>query len=147
MAENEDGQEKTESATPKRLEEARRKGQIPRSRDLSAAAVLMTGGVALSSMGGDIGGDMHSLMRRGLTLTRDQSMDASQIVPVLQSAAIDGLMACLPIFGLLVLVALLAPLALGGWSFSTESLMPQFNRLNPLSGIKRIFSMNSIVEL
>jgi flagellar biosynthesis protein FlhB len=147
MAENEDGQEKTESATPKRLEEARRKGQIPRSRDLSAAAVLMTGGVALSSMGGDIGGDMHSLMRRGLTLTRDQSMDSSQIVPVLQGAAIDGLMACLPIFGLLVLVALLAPLALGGWSFSTESLMPQFNRLNPLSGIKRIFSMNSIVEL
>jgi flagellar biosynthetic protein FlhB len=147
MAENEDGQEKTESATPKRLEEARRKGQIPRSRDLSAAAVLMTGGVALSSMGGDIGGDMHSLMRRGLTLTRDQSMDSSQIVPVLQGAAIDGLMACLPIFGLLVLVALLAPLALGGWSFSTESLMPQFNRLNPLSGFKRIFSMNSIVEL
>ena len=147
MAENEDGQEKTESATPKRLEEARRKGQIPRSRDLTAAAVLMTGGVALSSMGGDVGGDLHSLMRRGLTLTRDQAMDPSQIVPALQGAALDGLMACLPIFGLLVLVALLAPLALGGWSFSTESLMPQFSRLNPLAGIKRMFAMRSIVEL
>ncbi|HMN44418.1 MAG TPA: flagellar biosynthesis protein FlhB [Povalibacter sp.] len=147
MAENEDGQEKTESATPKRLEEARRKGQIPRSRDLSAAAVLMTGGIALSSMGGQLGGDIHSLMRRGLTLTREQSMDATQIVPSLTNAALDGLIACLPIFGLLALVAVLAPLALGGWSFSTESLMPQFNRLNPLSGIKRMFAMRSVVEL
>ncbi|HEY6641018.1 flagellar biosynthesis protein FlhB [Povalibacter sp.] len=147
MAENEDGQEKTESATPKRLEEARRKGQIPRSRDLSAAAVLMTGGVALSSLGGDVGGDLHALMRRGLTLSREQSMDADQMLPALQNAALDGLLACLPIFGLLVLIALLAPLVLGGWNFSTESLLPQFNRLNPMSGIKRMFSSRSIVEL
>ena len=92
--ENEDGQERTESATPKRLEEARRKGQIPRSRDLSAAAVLMTGGVALSAMGGQIGGDLHALMRQGLTLTREQAMDPEQIVreildsvPVTEAAA------------------------------------------------------------
>ncbi|MBB6094228.1 flagellar biosynthetic protein FlhB [Povalibacter uvarum] len=145
--ENEDGQEKTESATPKRLEEARRKGQIPRSRDLSAAAVLMTGGVALSAMGGQIGGDLYALMRQGLTLTREQAMDPEQIVPMLASAGLDGLMACVPVLGLLLLAAILAPLALGGWSFSTESIMPQFNRLNPLSGIKRIFAMRSIVEL
>src|SRR5437868_9737830 len=128
MAENEDGQEKTESATPKRLEEARKKGQIPRSRDLSAAAVLMTAGVALSSFGSQLGGDLHALMRRSLTLTRDQALDSSQMLPTLGSAAADALSACLPLFGLLMLAALLAPLALGGWSFSTEALMPQFNR-------------------
>lgn len=147
MAENEDGQEKTESATPKRREEARRKGQIPRSRDLSAAAVLMTGGVALSSLGSQIGGDLYSLMRRSLTITREQALDTSQLVPSFASAAGEGLLASVPVLGLLLLAALLAPLVLGGWNFSTESLMPQFNRLNPLSGVKRMFSSRSIVEL
>lgn len=147
MAENEDGQEKTESATPKRLEEARKKGQIPRSRDLTAAAVLMAGGVALSSLGSQIGGDLYSIMRRGLTLTREQALDPTQTVPALSGAAMDGLLASVPVLGLLLLAALLAPLVLGGWSFSTESLMPQFNRLNPLAGFKRMFSMRSVVEL
>ncbi|MFL6549513.1 MAG: flagellar biosynthesis protein FlhB [Povalibacter sp.] len=147
MAENEDGQERTESATPKRLEEARQKGQIPRSRDLTAAAVLMTAGVALSSMGGQIGGALSSLMSRGLTLTRDQALDSTQMIPTLVSTAKDGLMATLPVLGLMMLAALLAPLALGGWSFSTEALMPQFSRLNPLTGVKRLFEMRALVEL
>jgi flagellar biosynthesis protein FlhB len=147
MAENEDGTEKTESATPKRLEEARRKGQIPRSRDLSTAAVMMTAGAGLYFFGGGLSGNMHGLMRRGLTLTREQSLDPNQIVPQLSANAGDALLACIPLFGLIVLAALLAPLALGGWSFSTEALMPQFNRLNPLSGFKRMFSMQAIVEL
>jgi len=147
MAENEDGQEKTESATPKRREEARRKGQIPRSRDLSAAAVLMTGGVALSALGGQLGGDLHGLMSRSLTLTRDQAMDDTQLLPTLASAALDGLIACLPVLGLILLAALLAPLVLGGWSFSTEALLPQLNRLNPLAGLKRMFALRSLVEL
>lgn len=147
MAENEDGQEKTESATPKRLEEARQKGQIPRSRDLSAAAVLMTGGVALSSLGGQIGGDLYDMMRSGLALTREQALDASQLAPALSGAATQGLLASIPVLGLLLLAAVLAPLVLGGWSFSTESLMPQFSRLNPLAGMKRMFSMRSLVEL
>lgn len=147
MAENEDGQERTESATPKRREEARKKGQIPRSRDLSAAAVLMTAGIALSAFGSQLGGDLYALMRRSLTLSRDQALDASRLLPTLGSAAADALLACLPLFGLIVLAALLAPLALGGWSFSTQALMPQFNRLNPLSGIKRMFAMRSVVEL
>lgn len=147
MAENEDGQEKTESATPKRLEEARKKGQIPRSRDLTAAAVLMAGGVALSSLGPQIGGDLYSMMRRGLTLTREQALDPTQMASALSGAAMDGLLASVPVLGLLLLAALLAPLVLGGWNFSTDSLMPQFNRLNPLSGFKRMFSMRSVVEL
>ena len=66
MAENEDGQERTESATPKRLEEARRRGQIPRSRDLSTAAVMMTAGAGLYFLGGQLAGALHGLMQRGL---------------------------------------------------------------------------------
>ena len=147
MAENEDGTEKTESATPKRLEEARKRGEIPRSRDLSAAAVLMAGGVALSFLGQNVAGDLFGMMRSALSLSRDQALDPTHMLPALSSAAFDALSTCLPIYGLIMLAALLAPLMLGGWSFSTEALMPKFNRLNPLEGMKRMFSGRSIVEL
>jgi flagellar biosynthetic protein FlhB len=147
MAENEDGQERTESATPKRLEEARRRGQILRSRELSTAAVMMAAGAGLYFVGGQLSGRLHGLMARGLTLSRDQALDPDQILPMLSATSADALLACVPLFGLIVLAALLAPLALGGWSFSTESLMPQFNRLNPIEGVKRLFSSRAIVEL
>jgi len=147
MAEGDDAQEKTERATPKRLEEARRKGQIPRSRELSAAAVTMSAAAALYMMGGQIAGKMYGFMERSLTLSREQSLDSSQMIPMLTSAALDGLKMCAPVLGIICLAALLAPLALGGWAFSTEALMPQFNRLNPLSGVKRIFSSRAVIEL
>lgn len=147
MAEGDDAQEKTESATPKRLEEARRKGQIPRSRDLSAAAVTMSAAAALYMMGDQIAGKMSVFMQRSLTLSREQALDSSQLIPMLTSAAIDGLKMCAPVLGIICLAAVLAPLALGGWSFSTEAMMPQFNRLNPLAGVKRMFSMRAVMEL
>jgi len=142
-----DAEERTESATPKRLEEARRRGQIPRSRDLSTAAVVMTGAAGLYYLGGILGGELFEMMRGCLSLSRVQALDAAAVVPALANAFGAGLLACVPLLGLIALAALLAPLALGGWSFSTAALMPQFNRLNPLSGFKRMFSMQSLMEL
>jgi len=142
-----EAEDRTESPTPKRLEEARRKGQIPRSRDLSTAAVMLAGASGLYYLGGVLGGNLFEMMRRGLSLSRVQALDAEQVVPALANAFGAGLIACVPLFGLIALAALLAPLALGGWSFSTEALMPQFSRLNPLAGFKRMFSMQSLMEL
>lgn len=147
MSENEDGQERTESATPKRLEDARRRGEVPRSRDLSAAAVLMTGGGALYAFGNQTAGGLHSVMRKGLTITRDQALNPEHMLSTLSSAAWDAVMVCAPILGLIMLAAMLAPLTLGGWSFSTEALMPQFKRLNPMEGVKRMFSAKALIEL
>ena len=145
MAEN--AQERTEQATPKRFEEARRKGQIPRSRDLTAAAVMLAGGTALYMLGAQIGANLHGMMSRGLTLTREQALDSTHVLPALASSAAAGLLACAPVFGVIMLAAILAPLALGGWSFSTQSLAPKFERMNPLEGVKRMFAMRSLVEL
>jgi flagellar biosynthesis protein FlhB len=147
MAENEDGQERTEQPTPKRLEEARRKGQVPRSKDLTAAAVMLAGGASLYLMGGFVSGQMYAMMRRSLTLSREQALDSMYIMPALSSAAIEGFRACMPVLLVVMLAALIAPLALGGWNFSTEALAPKMNRLNPLSGVKRMFSMNALIEL
>lgn len=146
MSEN-DAQEKTEQATPKRLEEARRKGQIPRSRDLSTAAVTLVGGAALYLLGGQISGQMADMMRRSLALSRDEATDASHMLPALANAAADGLWLSAPVLGAITLAAIIAPLALGGWSFSGQAMMPQFSRLNPIEGIKRMFALRSLVEL
>jgi flagellar biosynthetic protein FlhB len=147
MAEQNDAQERTEQPTPKRLEEARRKGQIPRSRDLTAAAVMLAGGAALYMLGTSIGGQMSGMMSRSLTLTREQALDSMYLMPALGTAAAEGLRACMPVLFVIMLAAIIAPLALGGWSFSTESLAPKFERLNPLEGIKRMFALRSLIEL
>jgi flagellar biosynthetic protein FlhB len=141
------GQEKTQDATPKRREEARKKGQVPRSRELSAAAVLMTGGAALYAFGGRMASDLHGMMSRSLTLTRDEALTSAHVVPAVLKAGADGFLACVPVLGMIMLAALLSPLVLGGWNFSGDALAPKFERLSPLAGIKRMFSMNSIVEL
>ncbi|HEY7639240.1 MAG TPA: flagellar biosynthesis protein FlhB [Steroidobacteraceae bacterium] len=146
MAEN-DAQERTEQATPKRLEEARKKGQIPRSRDLSTAAVTLVGGAALYFLGGHITGQMAEMMRRSLSLSRDEATDATQMLPALGQAAADGLWLSAPVLAAITLAAIIAPLALGGWSWAAGSMMPQFSRLNPLEGVKRMFAMRSLIEL
>ncbi len=147
MAENEDGQERTEQATPKRLEEARKKGQIPRSRELTTAAVTLVGGAALYMLGGRITGQMAEMMRRGLALSREEATNTQYMLPAFGHAAADGLWMSAPVLWLVALAAIIAPLALGGWSFAGQAMMPQFSRLNPIEGIKRMFAMRSIVEL
>jgi len=146
MAEN-DAQERTEQATPKRLEEARKKGQIPRSRDLSTAAVTLVGGAALYLLGGQITGQMAEMMRRSLALSRDEATDASHMLPALGQAAAEGLWLSAPVLGAITLAAIIAPLALGGWSFSGQAMMPQFSRMNPIEGVKRMFALRSLIEL
>jgi flagellar biosynthesis protein FlhB len=146
MAEH-DSEDRTERASPKRLEDARKKGQVPRSRELSAAAVTLAGGTALYMMGGALASRMHALMGATLAISRDEAMDESVMVPVLEGAFLDALLACAPILGVILAAAILAPLAMGSLTFSTSALMPDFSRLNPLAGIGRMFSVNSVMEL
>jgi flagellar biosynthesis protein FlhB len=145
MAENE--QERTEQPTSKRLEEARKKGQVPRSTELSAAAVILTVGGGLHFLGGYMGTRLNGLMSASLTLTREQSVDESFMFPTLLTEAGHGLIACLPILGLTLVAALVAPMLLGGWNLSFTALMPDFTRLNPMNGLGRMFSTRSLVDL
>ena len=144
---DQDHEQRTESATPKRLEEARRQGQVPRSRDLNSAAVLLVGGVALYSLGDLVGGRLLEIMRRGLLFSREQAMDDGQMTAAFGVAALDALLACAPILGLLLVAALVAPLAIGGWNFSTEALAPKWERLDPIAGVRRVFSLQGVLEL
>lgn len=147
MAENEDGQERTERPTPKRLEEARRKGQVPRSPELAAAAVAMLAGGALYLLGGSIGSGIAAMMRRTLSLSPMAARDTHAAINAFRDAALEALLACAPVLAAAFLAALAAPLAIGGWNFSAEALALRFERINPASGLGRIFSARSVAEL
>ena len=148
MAET-DARERTESPTPKRLEEARKKGQVPRSRDLAAAAVVLAGGLGLSSIGSLMGGHLLSMMHDGLSFGRPEALDSSQMLLRLEHGAAQGLWAATPLLALLLAAAVLAPLALGGWTFSTEATGAEtLARLNPISPVWRAASATcGLIEL
>jgi flagellar biosynthetic protein FlhB len=143
----EGGQERTEQATPKRLEEARKKGQVPRSVELSMAAVCIAAAAAIYTLGRGVAGQFADLMREGLSLPPEVAVGENVIWPALTEAGASSIMVILPILGATFIAALAAPLAIGGWNFSTQALMPKFSRLNPLSGFGRMFSARSSVEL
>ena len=143
----ESGAERTEHATPKRLEEARKKGQVPRSTELSIAAVCVSAAAAIYTLGRGAAGQFADLMRGQLRLHADQVMGEGVIWPALMDAGLRSLVIILPILGATFVAALAAPLAIGGWNFSGQALMPQFSKLNPAAGLGRMFSARGTVEL
>jgi flagellar biosynthesis protein FlhB len=146
MAEGSDA-EKTERPTQKRLDEARKKGQIPRSQELTAAAVVLVAGAGLHLTGKSLGNGLFDLMRGGLQLSREQAMDSSTAISMFAGSAQHALLACAPVFGLTLAAALLAPMSIGGWNLSFGTLAPDFSRLSPIAGFGRMFSMRGAVEL
>jgi len=147
MAENEDGQEKTEDATPKRQEEAREKGQVPRSRELTTMAMLVMASVSLTMMGGTMVDQLGKVMRLGLDFEREKAFDRWAVLEILQDAISHGISLLLPFLLVMVLTSIAAPAVLGGWNFSTKSLGFKFDKLDPLKGLKRIFAVRGLVEL
>ena len=141
------GQEKTERATPKRQREARKRGDIPRSRELATAAVLAVGVAALWAFGGAIARHCASLMREGLTID-PAVLESPQRLPALfGEALVASLWVLMPLMIALMGAVFAAPVLLGGFNFSVEALKPDFGRLNPVTGMGRIFSKNSLMEL
>src|SRR3569833_3501095 len=98
MAEGGDSaQERTEQPPGKRLEEARKQGQVPRSTDLNAAAGTLLAGAGLYMMGGRLGAQLYNIMRAGLTLTREESVDESRALTMFGEEVLHALLACAPI--------------------------------------------------
>ena len=145
MADND--HDRTEQPTAKRLEEARKKGQLPRSADLSAAAVVLVAGGGLQLLGSYIGANLAGIMRAGLALSREQAIDETLATSGFASSMLHALVACLPLLALTAVAALSAPLVLGGWNLSPSVLAPDFTRLNPATGFGRMFSKRGAVEL
>ena len=141
---SESGAERTEQATPKRQEEARKQGQVPRSAELSMAAVCIAAAAAIYTLGGGAAAKFAELMRGALALRPEQTMGDGVIWPALMDAGFKALIIVLPILGATFCAALAAPLAIGGWNFSAEALMPKFSKLNPAKGLVKVAVVASI---
>ena len=147
MAETEDGQERSEEATEKRQGEAREKGQIARSRELTTVFVLFGGAMALQMGGAELMHSLAAVMRGALRLSHAEIF-SSNLLPVrLIDTIIAGLRAVTPVLVAGALVAVIGPLALGGWNFSVDALAPKFSRLDPWAGIKRVLGPHGLLEM
>lgn len=146
MAEDSD-LEKTEPASGRKISQAREQGNVPHSRELSTFAVLMTSVVTIALMSSLFYQGMYEMMLNTFTFGRAEAMDSSLMGLTLYEAARDMLITFAP-FGLAVIVAIVvANLLVSGWVFSTESLEFNFSRINPISGIARMFSLQAVIEL
>lgn len=146
MAE-EQGQERTEKATPKRLREAKEKGQVARSRELSSMLMLMLAGAGLLAFGERMMQSSMALMQQGLSPEPELVFDTNGMLQALAELAGQGMWLMLPLLVLLLLAALIGPAAVGGLQFSTQALAFKFEKLDPVKGLARIFSARGLMEL
>jgi flagellar biosynthetic protein FlhB len=147
MAENQDGQEKTEEPSSRRLEESRKQGQVPRSREFNTFFMMFASSVAFILMGSDMVIGLMDLLASGLTPDRARIFDPNYMLILLWDKIFEALMLIAPFLLVTVVVAILSSLLIGGWNFSTEAYMPKFSKLDPLKGMKKIIGTQGLVEL
>ena len=147
MAESESGQDKTEQATPKREREAREKGQIARSRELATAAALIAAAGLFVAMGERFVLGLAELVRRNFSFPREYAFDETMMLFNLSHTINDGLRVVLPLFVLMVVVAVLANIVLGGFSLSAKALAFKWEKLDPIKGLGRVFAWRGLMEM
>lgn len=147
MAEDDSSQEKTEEATPRKLDKAREDGQVARSRELTTTILLLVGSVTLLLSGEFFGKKMMHVFGYSMMLDRALIFDPGQMLTHLGVAFFEAMLGVVPLFLALLIAAFVGPIALGGWLFSTKALMPKLDRMSLFAGLKRMFSVKSVVEL
>ena len=147
MAESESGAEKSEEPTAKRLEDAKKKGQIARSRDFNTMIIIALAATALIILGQTIVSDLGTLMVHYFQPTREDIFDPQGMIRWFYAAIFDGVWTIVPFLGLMLFGTLFAPISIGGWAFSLESVSPKLSKLNPIKGVQKIFSAKGLMEL
>jgi flagellar biosynthetic protein FlhB len=147
VAEEQTGQERTEQPTERRLQEARKKGQVPRSRELNTMLSLILASIALLVLGGGISRNIMQISVEGFSISRELAFDANQLPFQFMYMASQTLLALSPFMAVMLVAALAGPLMMGGWSFSLETISFKLEKLNPIKGLARIFSLKGLVEL
>lgn len=146
MAEDSD-LERTEQPTGKRISQAREQGQVPHSRELGSFLVLIVAASAFWSMGAWFVERSMVIARRGFAIDSIFLKEPAQMLVRLSDVAGDAMLLFSPLLGLLLLAAVLPPFFLNAWVFAPKAFTPDIDRLNPMAGIGRMFSWNSIMEL
>jgi len=147
VADNQTGQERTEEATPKKRSDAREKGNIPRSRELTTTMILLAAGLAFYLSSDRFFSHLTDLMRQGFSLSRAQIFDPMHTYNATVAAGLAGLNALTPFLVMVTFIAIVGPLAISGWSFNPTASAFKWNRMDPIAGIKKVFGARGLIEM
>ncbi|OCG55906.1 flagellar biosynthesis protein FlhB [Gilliamella sp. Choc6-1] len=138
--------DKSEQPTDSKIKKAKEKGQIPRSRELTSLLILLVGITLFWLMGSHLASQLITVIQTAMKVSYridDDKLLIFNLVNLLSA----GFWAILPIFLGLVIIAIIAPICIGGLLFSLQSIKPNFKKLNPISGFGRLFSTRIFAEL
>jgi flagellar biosynthesis protein FlhB len=138
--------DKSEQPTDSKIKKAKEKGQIPRSRELTSLLILLVGITLFWLMGSHLVSQLITVIQTAMKVSYridDDKLLIFNLVNLLSA----GFWAILPIFLGLVIIAIIAPICIGGLLFSLQSIKPNFKKLNPISGFGRLFSTRIFAEL
>ncbi|OAN16696.1 flagellar biosynthetic protein FlhB [Photobacterium jeanii] len=144
---NDSSQDKTEQPSQQKLRKAREDGNLPRSKELVTAMMILGSALLLTSFGGTLAEMFRQVSRLNMALPKAAAFDSHLMLNHLSESLWLMVAAIGPMLGLLVVVTILANLLRGGWNLSSKAAQPKFSKLNPISGVKRMFSTKSLVEL
>ncbi len=144
---NQDAGERSEKATPKKEQKAKEKGQLPRSKELTTALLLITASLMLLISNDSVVDVTEKIIPASFSLSREQVFDESYLIATLGRATWLAFESFAFIFLVLFFIAIVGSIALGGWAFNAGSLGVKGNRLSPLSGFKRMFGLHALIEL
>ncbi|MBN4079196.1 flagellar biosynthesis protein FlhB [Beggiatoa alba] len=147
MAENDSGQERTEDATEKRKQESRKKGEVARSKELTTVLLLLVSGVGFFFLGSELVADLMRILRESLIIERETIYRVEAFPELFLKILQSAIHAIFPMFLLLVITAFIAPMAMGGWSFSLKPITPDLKKMDPIKGLARVFSVKGLMEL
>ena len=137
--------ERTEEATPKRLQEARQKGEVARSKELDTAFSLAAGAAGLAVLGPSAAQRMREALAELWTIDRAEATDPGRLVPIFLDAVVDAVLLLSPFMALMFASSFLGPALMGGFLFATPRFDPK--RLDPMKGIGRMISTQALGEL
>ncbi len=146
MAEDSD-LEKTEQASQQRLDKAREEGDVPRSRELATFVGLLASGGGVWFMGSSLVHALEASLASGMQFERADAVDFSMLFGHLSHGLVQVALAFAPLAGLLLLVGVVTPALIGGWVISPNVMQFDVNRINPVEGIAKMFTVRTLVEL
>ena len=146
MADTNDAQDRNLPASPQRLEKARKEGQVARSRDLGHFAAIATAGAVLALLTPVLGEALARMLGRALRFDANALARPGFMGERLGELALTLVAVAFPLGLLLAVVALACGVAAGGWTWSLKPVAPKLDKVNPLAGLKRMFSKHHLVD-
>jgi flagellar biosynthetic protein FlhB len=147
MADQDTGQERSQDATPKRLADARAKGDVPRSKELNTVLMLLASLFGFALLGKSGVESYKKLAVQQWRINREQLFETHSVLNGFYETLISALWIASPFLVLMFIAVFIGPLFMGGWVFSLTLLKFDLKKLNPITGIKRIVGVQGLMEL